>query len=276
MNPDNSLTSDKFPEDVASSAVTSRSGTERIKLFVFETLSNYASFFSHYDFTDRSGETWEATGGTPNIYSSLWKTNPGDSNPFSEAALKEVTIHEVGHAFDHLIGQSSQSGGSNYDVYIQRDFLNLDYLVVGATQGTSTPRPPCVASGVTPAPFANVRDKAGDYICHDGSGGAGTTLKTAYSGLSNHAILQHANVGQYWFTKHNTLWNELYAQALAYVAFADPNGTFAFNVPDNVFENSHFACTLNWATRVKDGHNTPSAGSGGSGCSAPVPNWYSF
>ncbi|MBX3152894.1 hypothetical protein KF728_22230 [Candidatus Obscuribacterales bacterium] len=296
VNPGSSLSLDKAPEDVASSTLSSRSGTERIKLFVFNTLSDYAYFFSYYDFTNRSGETWEATESTPNIYSSVWETNPISPNPtFSEPTFKETAIHELGHAFDHLIGQSSQSEDTNlYQAYVFRDFLILDYAKVDPSSSAypdSVKRNPCTATPnpaggnfPEPAPFLNAIDLDGEYICHGANVTvAGTTLNSKYSSLTfNHSILQHPKTGQYWFTSVNPLWNELYAQALAYEAFALGNGTFAYSVPDNLFNNGvtagdgYFHCVRNWAQRVRDGHNTPSAGSGGSGCSAPVPGWYSF
>lgn len=270
---------DKAPASIANSALATRTGTNtRIHLSVFDSRADYQYYYQVFtNPAPGSGETWPAIGTTPNIYSSVWEKNPQDGNPFSENTLKETTLHEVGHAFDHLIGQSDQSGSDDYDDYAQRDFADLDYAVIGADAGSSTPRPPCQAYGATPAPFLNVIDHAPagqggpQYICHASGDPStpGTTLNSRYSGMTNHQILQHTNVGEYWFTKHTNLWNELYAQGLAFEGFAGPNNHQGYNVPDNVFKNGRFSCTRNWANRVMNGYDTPSAG-----CTRV--DWYTF
>ena len=95
---------DKAPASVANSALATRSGTDtRIHLHVFNTRADYQSYFSHSSTLPGAGETWEASGTTPNIYTSVWEKSPSDGVISSEATLKEVTIHEGRHAFEILL-----------------------------------------------------------------------------------------------------------------------------------------------------------------------------
>jgi hypothetical protein len=263
-----------------SSTLRMKTGTSRIKLYVFHYIADYQNFFKSTPPTE-AGETWVAVGTTPNIYSSVWLVNPASSNPFSDTTLREVTIHETGHAFDNLLGQTNQSGNDTYNTFVQNDFLKLDYAnVVVSSQAASTPRLPCALTpipGTMPVqyyagnvPFANVVDANGNSVC------TGAVLSTTYSGYTtNSSIIQAVNVGQYWFTQHNLLWNELYAQNLAYTAYAHANAItlFAYVVPDNVFKNGYYVCAGKWASAIQAGGTTPP---NNAACKAAIPTWYVF
>jgi len=120
----------------------------------------------------------------------------------------------------------------------------------------------------------NITNSGGFYVCEDGSGGPGTLLNPAYTGMTNSQIL--VTLGAYWFTpKINdeglTGWAELYAQALAYVAWDAailPTPPYAYIVPDQLFKNTFFGCTQQWLTAIRAGSTTPPVNTA---CSGAVP-----
>jgi hypothetical protein len=262
--------------------------TTRLRIYVFNQIGNYTTFFLGSP-PQEAGETFQANTTTdPNIYSSVWLQNPQTGNSFSDTTLREITIHEIGHGFDYFLGQSKQSGNATYNTFASNDFLSLDYAYVDPKSftspdnpGASVPRLPCALTpiaGTDPVqyypgaiPFANVVDQNGVSIC---SGGAlSPTYAASYT--TNSALLQLPAVGQYFFTQTNGLWDQLYAQSLAYKAYAINNSPslFAYVVPDNIYLNGYFACSITWAGAIQAGATTPPTDKA---CSAKLPDWYTF
>jgi len=273
-----------------SSNLRTLNGTDTIRIYVFATQAAHNTFFKLGAVTQpESGETHIGTETPANIYSAVWETN---TMLASAPTLSETTLHEVGHAFDYFFGPLSGagtyvSGNDNYLLYTRNDFLNLDYAYVDPNSvntmnpGASVPRLPCASTpnpngGFYPglAPFILVVDSNGNSVCN------GTVLSPTYSGFtSNSSILQSANVGAYWFTLKTNGWTDLFAQALAYQAYAkndpaqNPPVLFGYPVPDNVFANGMFGCATSWATNIQAGSSTaPSIAA----CSAAIPDWYVF
>ncbi len=275
VDPAAPTTEDGYPASVAFSNLTpslrAHSGTNKLYIYVFKSNSDFNQYFHLGANPSDQGDTWKATEGSmPGIYSAVFEYVQGGTNPLSEKTFKEITIHELGHAFDILFGQATQSEGDSYKAYVYNDFLNLDYALVNTgSQSLSVLRRPCEVTpksggGNYPGlpPFQNI-----PTVC------TGTVLNSTYTGMTNHAILQA--IGPYWYTAVNPLWTELYAQALAYDAYAvsNPIANFAYVAPDNVYKNGYFTCTYNWADRVRQGFTSPS---GGTACSSAVPTWYTF
>lgn len=238
-------------------------GSSRIFLYEFSSFAAFQSYFSQSPQDTVAGATWmSVVGTTPNIYSSV--TAPSGR---TEATLREITIHELGHAFDLLKGRANQSANSSYNNYVQNDFLTLDYL----TEQSGPPfvqRNPCIQNGSLAAPFSTISS-----VC----GVDGLTLNPTYAGLKNSEILRHPNLAAtYWFNKNVTLdaWNELYAQALsyqAYIATTTPTPVFAYIVPDTIFSRGYFSCSRSWAQALAAGQTTPP---GTGTCANVLPTGY--
>ncbi len=246
-----------------SSTLRNSSGTSRIFLYEFPSFAAFQSYFNQPPQDTVAGATWmSVVGATPNIYSSV--TAPSGR---TEPTLREITIHELGHAFDLLKGRANQSGNSSYNNYVQNDFLTLDYL----TEQAGPPfvqRNPCIQNGSIAAPFSTISS-----VC----GLDGLTLNPTYAGLKNSEILRHPNLlATYWFNKNLTLdaWNELYAQELsyqAYIATTSPTPVFAYIVPDTIFSRGYFSCSRSWAQALAAGQGTPP---GTGTCANALPSGY--
>ena len=237
----------------------------RVYVYEFVDFTAMQSYFSKTFLDQVAGATFAATGTTPNIYAAV--TAPASR---TEPTMRELTLHEIGHAFDIFYNRESSSAGT-YHSYVANDFLNLDYVQVNqSSEPSSIKRLPC-ASTPNPAggffpdspPFANVA-----AVC------SGTVLNPIFAGLPNRTILRDPNVAVYFFTQKDSNWADLYAQSLAYHAYAGTSGQpFAYISVDNIFKNGNFLCVRNWAENVRAGTlPRPVLPS----CSAPVPTWYSF
>lgn len=225
-------------------------GNNRIYLYVFNNQSNFQTFFNQTTAEVGAGATWHSTKTTPNVYSSVWESTTSGGT-YSQSTFSEITMHEMGHAFDYVLGQNLQSGYAKFIQFVLNDFFTLDYVTNAGPPVTYSLRSPCVNSGTVQAPFANI-----PQVC------TGTTLNPIYAGMKNSQILQSGAVGEYWFTTQvndfgKDGWAELYAQSLAYVAYAAGSGfPYAYIVPDNIFVNSFFRCTREWSTNIQAGITT--------------------
>lgn len=240
----------------------------RVYVYEFVDFTALQNYFWQ-SFPDQvAGATFAASGTTPNIYAAV--TAPPTR---TEPTMKELTLHEIGHAFDMFYNRESSASVGNYGIYAKNDFLNLDYIVVGATQGTSTLRLPCAPTPIpgqpgqfypdTP-PFANI-----SLVCN------GTSVNAPYSGYAfNRLIAQDQAVAGYFFNQTGGLWDQLYAQALAYQGYAAGSGQpFAYIAVDNIFKNGQFSCVRKWADSVKAGTLPRPVDPI---CSVPAPGWYVF
>lgn len=163
-----------------------------------------------------------------------------------------MSIHEIGHALDHLLDFQSAVSNTSYNDYVTKDFLRFDWSDWDSNGGI-TPRDPLDA-------FEGLED----YILD------GEELKEEFEGKTNSYILQQ--ISPYFFTTKQARWQELYAQAFAYEAYVQYNdpSDWLYEIPDTLFYHSFFPCTRNWAARIKNGYSTPD---GGSACD-PAPGWY--
>ncbi len=232
----------------------------RIYVYEFADFASYQGFFSKFPPDQVAGATFMATGTTPNIYSAV--TAPLAR---TEPTLREITVHEIGHALDLLKGRTTQSGHPTYDAFVQNDFFTLDYLTEFGAPYVS--RNPCVQTGIVPAPFTSV-----PAVC----GTDGQTIQAAYVGKLNSFILRDQPGAAYFFQKNvaESAWTELYAQELSYEAYISstvPTPVFAYILEDTVFQSGYFACTRTWAGRVRDGLSTPPTGGT---CANPLPSGY--
>jgi len=264
-------TNDSYPQADTNLALSSTlrtiTGTSRINLFVFSNQADLNNFFQLSRSGDYVGVTFQAgPGPETTLYSSVTETYDGGSGGSTalQAQEGEVTIHELGHAFDDLLGPSTQSGSTAYNNGVQNDFFYLDYLL--GTGPTYTPRDACVASGSTPAPFAN-----NSLICPSGAlaGASGPFPNTFYVSMGvpqkNSYILQTlsgTDRGSIWIT-HSGLWSELYAQSLAYYAFTSQSGLglglgFHDVLSMPLFTQGYFSCAVGWATQIQMGTTSPS------------------
>lgn len=232
--------------DALTSKLTDKLGADTIGLYVFNNLSDSDTAFDRHD-GNLNGITFLRTkGNRTNIYSNVSEAGLSDAN------IREVTVHELGHAFDILLGRQSIASGP-YNTYVQNDWFDLDYITTDGS--TYTPRPAC--DGVKP-PFANI-----SAIC------TGTIVSPVYTGMRNSDILRALGPStadgkpSYWFAEHipegetDPAWNELYAQVMAFVGIADPQSHFGYTVPDNVFKNGYFACSQKWANSVRNNGTVP-------------------
>lgn len=270
-----------------SGAIGANTGINKIKLWVFNNIDDINSYFKIPDTTDQPyakglGDTRNPPNPSSNINSAVVENSPFVTDGvLTEFNVKEVAIHEMGHALDHLIGQTNQSASSDYNNYVQNDFLLLDY--VGGVVSPSTIRPACAASGDGgPAPFANV-----STVCSGGT-------QIAYTMMMNSAILRTLSHNPGVF--HQKIppgldvlaWDELYAQALSVDAYLLLNSISSSNylyakTTDWVLTSGYFSCTLQWADAVRAGSvNTGSYTPSGSptenysstSCSASLPGGY--
>jgi hypothetical protein len=289
VRPNSPSTTDAYPSSIIisnlSGAISAATNISRIKLYVFNNIDDVNKYFNlstSLPLATGFGDTREDTAATTNINVAVVENSPDapSGGTLSEFNLKEVTIHEMGHALDHLIGQLNQSASSSYNAFVQNDFLLLDY-VGGVVSGT-TIRPACTASSDGgPAPFANV-----SAVC------TGTTENSTYSTMLNSAILRTLSTGV--FHQHTPpglgvlAWNELYAQALAVKAYlllnSISNSDYLYTrTTDWVLTSGYFSCTLAWADAVRtgnvnSGHFTPSLtpteNYSSTSCSTALPGGY--
>ena len=261
---------DKAIGDVIVTKLSSTARTPigtRVYVYEFADFTALQNFFSQTFADQVAGATFPATGTTPNIYAAV--TAPANR---TEPPMRELTIHEIGHAFDIFYSRESNNAG-DYNKYVANDFLSLDYIQVDPTsEPKSVKRLPCADTPIPgqpgnffpdSPPFANV-----PAVC------SGTVLNSAFVGLPNRTIIRNASVAEYFLTQTNSNWAELYAQSLAYQAYAGTSGqSFAYIAIDNIFKNGNYLCVRNWAESVRAGTlPRPLLPA----CTAAVPSWYSF
>jgi hypothetical protein len=278
-NPASPQASDEIPVEaaralIANSTTTAALTSSTVRIFVHTNYATHNAFFNDVATAQEPGYTFREpnTAGVPVIVSVQKNCTDCAGHTglyaFTDKEFKEIGMHEVGHAIDYTAGTVIESAGSVYQDYRLRDLLNLDYIAVGATQATSTPRPPCSLTGT--APFDGVQafpspSAAPVSMC------VGGALNTAQLGAipasdPNSRILQN-------FSRRFER-RELYAQTFAFVTVADPTN-YADPTADGVFAKTSggsptwFSCTLGRANQ-----NAAGTGTIGASCSTPVPAWY--
>lgn len=278
-NPASPQASDEIPVEaaralIANSTTTAALTSSTVRIFVHTNYATHNAFFNDVATAQEPGYTFREpnTAGVPVIVSVQKNCTDclGHTGPyaFTDKEFKELTMHEVGHAIDYTAGTVIESVGTVYREYQLQDLLNLDYIAVGATQATSTPRPPCSLAGT--APFDGVQanlspSSAPVSMC---VGGAFNTaqLGTPPAGELNSSILQNYS--------RRIDRRELYAQTFAFVTVADPTN-YVDPAADGVFAKTSggsptwFSCTL-----ARANQNATGTGTIGAGCSTPVPAWY--
>ncbi len=193
---------------------------------------------------------------------------------YDDGMYKEAAAHEVGHAIDVALNLPSKQ--SPYRPYVLRDFINLDYVILGADASSSTPRFPCKATpnpaggNFGAAPFKGIKDlSTGAYIC-TGPTGTGNNPNSAYAGMSNTDIL--FAIDGIWnpTNPNNVQWLEGYAQTSAY-RLVGSLGVRPMN--DGVYDKGFFTCVKSWATATHNGQFSGPSPSPGD-CATTVPAWY--
>lgn len=201
--------------------------------------------------------------------------NNGTTQTYDDGQYREAAAHETGHAIDTSLNFPSKS--SAYRPYVLRDFINLDYVVIGADESSSLRRFPCrktpnPAGGDFPgaAPFKGIKDLGtGNFIC-TGVDGTGNNPTAAFAGKSNTEIL--FEIDGIWnpTNPNNVQWLEGYAQTSAYKRVGNL-GVRPMN--DGVYDKGYFSCVKDWATATHNGQFSGPSPSPAD-CSVAVPSWY--
>ncbi len=242
-------------------------GNNSVGLYVFNNQGDYQSFFATTIGQDAAGYT--GVFGTPgHIYSSVWENVPAGT--LTNDNLSEVTAHELGHAIGIIKGNPANDA-TYASSYVERDFINLDYTVIGTSDGTSTRRPAC--SSNASAPFDGVLDDGDNYICNPST----HVLASKYTGMRNSKIAKTASLGGFDWYAGTEGWREIYPQAFAYEAYVGANITppnYYARTADGLWSNpapaAGFTCTIGWAAAVVANQTTPPTITG---CTA-VLGWY--
>lgn len=266
---------------------------EPVHLYNFADDTDYQVFFYFFALPANSVGYTQGLGSGSDLYSAIFRT--GTVGTYAVQNAKELTAHELGHAVNII--NSNQSTDTTFQTYAASDFLFLDYTVVGASAGASTPRDPCIGSG---APFAGLTDEAtGLPFCTTYSG----TVPTGYTALPgsstvaiesiympggnlmrNSEIAQAAS--QIFVYDAGDAWRELYVQSLAYQAYVNSisPAQFYFRTADGILGNTtvaYFQCTQDWASDLIDANTvppvsapTPYPSGNGFGACDTVPAWY--
>ncbi|MCA9805156.1 MAG: hypothetical protein KC777_24470 [Cyanobacteria bacterium HKST-UBA02] len=294
-----------------------RTGAGKVNLFTFNSQTDWQNFFRPVQQgQDFSGATFVVSGtpsaDRPNIYSSVFVgVISGSTTEIRKTIIKEVTTHELGHAYDHVVGTSTAAGSigrdhqshqgngplpqalTQYGRFVWRDFLNLDYSAIGSSAGTSTPRDPCNPTNGITAPFAGytttITNQQGQpeviSVCDSNTGKLDARLPFVSDPDNpplNHFVLRSLDSAGFFLPSvesafNQNIWRELYPQVFAYEAFvkSQGGGVFAFGVADRLFANGHFACSRAWANDLTKNNITPPT-TFAPECDAPIPTWYSF
>ncbi|MBA4077085.1 MAG: hypothetical protein C0508_18760, partial [Cyanobacteria bacterium PR.023] len=233
-------------------------GTSNVWLFAFASIADYSTFFGYPNTNDRKGNTDTYSGGTPYIVSNIFPPNPSAEN------LKEATAHELGHTLDNNAGVLS--GSTEYEDSQYSDLFHLDHL--SDSGGPNSPRrDPCVANGITPAPFFGAVDEiTGAAICQGG------ILNAAYK--TNGVAWTNSKIA---FAASPLIGPrpELYAQQMALKLFVTGNlsqaQVLSKTVDILVGFNGYLPCTASWATLRATGSTAKPPLTG---VCALAPAWY--
>ena len=237
-----------------SSMVTTLKGGN-YQLYVFKNYTDYQTVFQKLGIpiagnqgSNVGGYTFPVSDGY--TYTVIF-SQPGGI-VFNDTQLAESGAHEVGHGLDFLRGWSTNSASPNFDLYMQWDFLDLDYN----NRNQADKKLPCggVDKNNTPysGPLVNVTDPSTSKpFCN------GTTLESKWpSTKSTTDILRDPTVdSDYWkFTPSSQKigqktypstggWSEWYAQSFAIQVNSVNNGGGVALVQDQVVKNGFFQCT---------------------------------
>jgi len=261
--------------------------------FVFTTSTDYVNAFNAAGVaiqTPQNGDAGETYASQGAIYSVMFKTISGSTFTPPISQLQEIASHELGHGVDAILGFSSQSASSGFDLAMRNDLLELDYIVVGTSDATSTRRLPCNTTPAYTGPFVGITDPVdGTPFCTSGA----LTNPARWGSKLNHQILRDGSVtGSEGFFKYTGVtfgdlpypssgWLEWYAQAFRDVSYLDTGGSGAQFVPNGVVLNKYLRCTAGttqsnpsgidgWLSKVYQGQPIVLPAY----CSGPIPLWF--
>ena len=272
VNPTAPTTFDNVPASFANdpvlNAIKPAFETNAVQLYVFNNQVDFEAFFKTTIGVQAAGYT-DKLGPGNQIYSSVFENANG--SPLTTKNLTEVTAHELGHAIGVIKGNPA-----NDPIYassfVERDFINLDYTVIGTDAASSIPRLPC--SSNASAPFDGVKSESNAFICDPVT----HSLAPQYAGMRNSKIAKTASPGIFKWYGGTAGWRELYPQAMAFESYVAPKALgsteYYFFTPSGLWNSgapsAGFQCSLGWAAATLANQSTPPVITG---CTA-VPGWY--
>jgi hypothetical protein len=235
-------------------------GGANVSLFTFFSLADYNSFFGY---TVSGVKSITDNFGFPAVTSSISSIFPPNGTAEN---LKEAASHELAHTLDNITNPF-HSGSTDYTNDYTLDYFNLDYLSDQGSPQSSPRRDPCVASGLTPAPFFGAVDElTGAAICQGGVLNA--AYKTNGVAWTNSKIAIAAS-------PQLASSDELYAQHFAIETFAKAltQAQMLSKTADVLIASNNFMpCSKAWAIQRATGSmafptQSPS-------CAPLAPSWY--
>lgn len=283
INPDSPQARDEIPVSVLASyrgPVRSRLRDNNTAIFTFANSLDFMDFTLQAIPTEAGGFTYgfrdlnvDPVDGS--IYVSVFQTGTlgaknGSTVSYDDNQYTEASAHEIAHGIDAATTRQSQR--VPYLDYAERDLANLDYVVIGSDQASSTERLPCKRTpmpggGFYPgkAPFVDVIDlTSGLAVCNSDG-----TVHSNWAGLRNFQILKDLEI--IWDpTALGGPWVEGYAQTSA---FRKVGALGVRPMMDKVYQNGHFACAKAFANAVHNGDFSGPA-TAPDLCGTEVPQWY--